>query len=63
MLSNKKGHCLATALLFIVILPLSGKPKLLEQNACGTNFQKSPYPYTFLSGRKNEQEWSFPWYC
>jgi hypothetical protein len=38
---SKKGHCLAAPPLHFVNLCLSGKPILLEQNACGTNFQKA----------------------
>jgi hypothetical protein len=34
---DEKRHCLAAA----IILSLSGKPKLPEQDACETSFKKS----------------------
>jgi hypothetical protein len=39
----------------VVIFSFSEKP---EQIACGTNFQKSPYPSMLLSGCNNGQEYS-----
>jgi hypothetical protein len=41
LLLDEKGHCLAATLPCVVSVSLSGKPNLLEQNACGTNFKKS----------------------
>jgi hypothetical protein len=55
---DENGHCLAAVLLSVVILSLSGKPELLEQNACGTSVQKCPYPSMLLSGYNNGQECS-----
>jgi hypothetical protein len=49
-LLDEKGHCLAASLLSVLILSLSEKPKLMEQNARRTNFQKFPYPSILLSG-------------
>jgi hypothetical protein len=46
---DEKGLHLAAELLSDVILCLPGSPKLLEQIACGTNFQKSAYPAVLLS--------------
>jgi hypothetical protein len=57
---DERGHCLAATLLSVVILCLSEKPNILEQNACGTNFKKSPYPSMLLSGFNNGQECSLP---
>jgi hypothetical protein len=59
---DEKGHCLAATLLSVVILSLSEKLKLLEQNAYGTNFKKSPYLSMLLSGCNNGQECSLLWY-
>jgi hypothetical protein len=39
--STQQGHCVAATLLSVVILSLSGKPELLEQNACGTSLSFS----------------------
>jgi hypothetical protein len=52
---DKKEQHLAVALLFDIILCLSGKPKLLEQIACETDFQKSVYLSMLLSGCYNGQ--------
>jgi hypothetical protein len=55
-------YCLATTLLSVIILSLLGKPELTEHNACGTNFQKSPYQSMFLSCCNNGQKCSLLWY-
>jgi hypothetical protein len=39
-LLEEMGHCLVPTLFSAVILLLSGKRELLEQNSCKTNFQK-----------------------
>jgi hypothetical protein len=44
----------------MLMLSLSEKPDLLEENDCGINFKKSPYPF-MLSGCNNEQECSLFW--
>jgi hypothetical protein len=59
---DEKRHCIAATLLSVEILSLSGNPELLEQNACGTNFQKLTYPFMLLSGCNNGQECGLLWY-
>jgi hypothetical protein len=50
---DEEGHCLAATLLSVVMLSISGKPELLEQDACGTHVKKSPYPSMLLSSCNN----------
>jgi hypothetical protein len=58
-LEAKNFTTMRPTLLSVAIPYLPEKSKYLEQNACGSNFKKSPLPSKLLSGSNNGQKCNF----